>query len=94
MRLGEPLDLSGQGRVLQVLENLLAVAHDAVIAQVAEQNPRNEVTLLAITRDRRHDLVQVQIRCEGAILVLPPRPQGRRRLPAQQADEGTATFWR
>ena len=77
---GEALDLIEQGRVLQVLENLLAVAHGAGIVQLAEQNLRDEITLLALTRDRRHDLIQVQIPREGAILVLPARAQGRRRL--------------
>ena len=82
---GETLDLIEQGRVLQVLENLLAVAHGAGIVQMGVQDPRDEVTLLAITRDRRHDLVQVQIPREGAILVLLPGAPGRRRLLEQQA---------
>ena len=65
--LGKPLDLPEQGRVLQVLEHLLAVAHRTGVAQRAEQDPRDEITLLAITRDRRHDLVQVQVPRERAI---------------------------
>ena len=77
---GEALDFIEQGTVLQVLENLLAVAHGAGIAQTGVQDPRDEITLLTITRDHRHDLIQVQIPREGAILVLPPRAQGRRRL--------------
>ncbi len=62
------------------------------IAQVAVENGRDEVTLLAITRDRRHDLVEVQIRREGAILVLPVGAPGRRRLLEQQAEEVTTAF--
>ena len=37
---GEPLDRVEQGRVLQVLEDLLAVAHGAGIVQAAEQDRR------------------------------------------------------
>ena len=72
---GEALDLVEQGRVLQVLENLLAVAHGIDITQVAVENGRDEITLLAITRDRRHDLVEVQIRREGAISSCPSAPR-------------------
>jgi hypothetical protein len=92
--ISEALDLTEEGGVLQVPENLLAVAHGSGVAQVAEQNPRDEVTLLAITHDRRHHLVEVQIRREGAIFVLPPGVPGPRRLPGQQAGEVTTTFSR
>ena len=84
---GEALDLIEQGRVVQVPEDLLAVAHGVGIVQVAEQDLRDEVTLLAITGDRRHDLVEVQVRREGAIRVLLAGVPGRRRLPEQQAGE-------
>ncbi len=86
---GEALDFIEQGRVLQVPENLLAVAHGAGIVQLAEQNLRDEITLLTITRDRRHDLIQVQIPREGVILVLLAGARGRRRLGEQQAGEVT-----
>src|ERR1700677_5051899 len=55
----EALDLTEQGRVLQVLENLLAVPNGVGIAQVPEQRRRDEGMLLAITRDRRDNLVEV-----------------------------------
>ena len=81
----ETADLVEQGRVLQVLENLLAVANGAGIVQRGVQDPRDEVTLLAITRDGCHDLVQVQIPRVGTILVLHPVARGPRRLLEQQA---------
>ena len=64
---GKPLDLPEQGRVLQVLEHLLAVAHRIGVVQRCEQDPRDEIALLAVTCDRGHDLVQVQVPREGAI---------------------------
>ena len=56
-QVGEALDLIEQGRLFQVPENLLPVAHRVGIMQTGEQDPRDEVAFLAITRDRRHDLV-------------------------------------
>jgi hypothetical protein len=50
--------------------------------QGAEQDPGYQVALLAVTRDRRHDLVQVQVPREGAILVV---LSGPRRPGAQQS---------
>ena len=82
---GEALDRIEQGRVLQVLENLLAVAHGAGIAQTGVEDPGDEVTFLAITRDHRHDLVQVQIPRERAILVLLSCTPRRRAILGQQA---------
>lgn len=77
---GETLGLFEQGRVVQVLEDLLPVAHGIGITEMAEQDAGDQVALLAGTRDRRHDLVEVQIRGEGAILVLLPGGPGRLRL--------------
>ena len=84
---GKPLDRIQQARVLQVPEDLLPVAHRTGIAQTSVQDRGDEVTLLAITRDRRHDLVQVQIPRVGAIPGLVPSGPGRRRLFGQQAQE-------
>jgi hypothetical protein len=44
-----------------------------------------EVALLAVTRDRRHDLVQVQVPCEGAILAVLPGVPGRQPSGGQQS---------
>jgi hypothetical protein len=74
------VDLPEQGRVLQVLEHLLAVAHRIGVVQRCEQDPRDEIALLAVTRDRGHDLVQVQVPREGAIrgdIPGRPRPSGQ-----------------
>ena len=84
---GKLLDRIQQGRVLQVPEDLLPVAHRTGIAQTSVQDRGDEVTLLAIPRDRRHDLVQVQIPRVGAIPGLVPSGPGRRRLFGQQAQE-------
>ena len=89
---GEALDLIEQDRVVQVAEDLLAVAHGFGMVQVAEQNLRDEVTLLAITYDHRHDLVEVQVRREGAIRVLLAGGPGRPRRPEQQAGEMSTAF--
>ena len=89
---GKALDFIEQGRVVQVPENFLAVADGVGIVQVAEHDLRDEVTLLAITGDRGHDLVEVQVRREGAIRVLLAGGPGRRRLLEQQAGEMTTTF--
>jgi hypothetical protein len=91
---GEALDLVEQDRVVQVAEGLLAVAHGVGMVQVAEQNLRDKVTLLAITHDRRHDLVEVQVRREGAIRVLladGPGLAGGPRRPEQQAGKRSPT---
>ena len=89
---GEALDSIEQGRVVQVPENFLAVVHGVGIVQGAEQHLRDEVMLLAITRDRGYDLVEVQVRREEAIRVLPAGGPSRRRLLEQQAGKMTATF--
>jgi hypothetical protein len=60
--------------------------------QLAEQNLRDQVALFAITGDRRHDLVEVQVRCVGAIRLLLAGAVGRRCLRKQQAGEMTATI--
>ena len=70
------------------MEDLLAVAHDVGVAQMAEQGFRDEVTLFAISGDRRHYLVEVQVPLEGAIFVPlsgVPRPWN---LPEQKAGAG------
>ena len=54
---GKALDRIEQGRVLQVPEDLLAIAHRTGVVQASVQDCGDEVTLLAIPRDRRHDLV-------------------------------------
>jgi hypothetical protein len=64
---GEALDLIEQGRVLQVLENPLAVVHGVGIAQVAVENGGDEVTLPAITRDRRRRLLEQQAERPGHV---------------------------
>jgi len=77
---GKPLDLPEQGRVLQVMEHLPAVAHRIGVVQRCEQDPRDEIALLAVTRDRGHDLVQVQVPRKGAIrgdIPGRPRPSGQ-----------------
>jgi len=89
--LGEALDLREKGRVLQVLEHFLAVAHRAGVVQRREQNPRDEVALRAVARDRGHDLVQVQVPGEGAMQRLPaghtsPAARGTEQQPRQLHD--------
>jgi hypothetical protein len=61
---------------------------------MAEQDTGDEVTLLAVTRDRRHDLAKVQIRREGAILALLRDGPGRLRLLKQQARAAATTIQR
>jgi hypothetical protein len=90
----EALDLTEQGGLVQVPENLLAVAHGVGIVQVAEQHSRDQVALLAIPRDRRHDLVQVQVSGEWPIRALLGGAPGRRFPVKQQAGEIFRTFWR
>ena len=84
---GETLELVEHGGIVQVPEDLLAVTHGVGIVQVAEEDPGDEVTLLAITRDRRRYLVQVQVSGEGAICILLAGAVGWRRLLEQQAGE-------
>jgi len=60
--------------------------------QRAEQHLRDEVTFFAITGDRGDDLIEVQVRREGAIRVLIAGGPGRRRLPEQQAGKMTTAF--
>ena len=91
---GEALELIEQGKFLQVPENLLAVAHGVGIVQVAEQDSRDEVTLLAITRDRRHDLVRFRSDAKERSSSFPSAPWTARPLLEQQAEEVTTTFWR
>ena len=76
---GEPPDRTGQARVFQVLEDLLPVADRPSIVQRAEQDRGDEVMLLAITRDRRDDLIQVQIPRAGPIRILFRGSPGRLR---------------
>ena len=64
------------------MEHLPAVAHRIGVVQRCEQDPRDEIALLAVTRDRGHDLVQVQVPREGAIRCDIP---GRQR-PSAPAD--------
>ena len=81
----EALDLAEQGGVVQVAEDLLAVAHGVGVAQMTEQGFRYEVTLFAVPRDRRHHLVEVQVPREGAVFVPFPGFPRPRCLPEQQA---------
>ena len=82
--IGETLDLAEQGRVVQILKDLLPIAHGTGIAERVEQHAGDQIMLLTVTRDRCHDLVEVQIRREGAILVLLPDSRSRLRLLKQQ----------
>src|ERR1700733_12748330 len=84
--MGKPLDRLQQAGLLQVPEDLLAVAHRVRILQGPEQDRGDELTLLAVTRDRRDDLVQVQVPRVGMILVLLHGAQCNGRL-VQQAGE-------
>jgi hypothetical protein len=58
------------------------------------QDLRDQATLLAVTRDGGHDLIEVQIRREGAILGLLPGAGGRWRFRGQQTGKGTMACWR
>jgi hypothetical protein len=49
------------------------VAHGIGVAQIAEQDVRDQLALLTLPRDGRHNLVEVQIPREGVFLV-PGRP--------------------
>jgi hypothetical protein len=67
---------------------------------MAEQDLRDQLALLTLTRDSRHNLVEVQIPCERAILLvlLPPGivslpgQAGRRCRPEQQTGVGMPAF--
>jgi hypothetical protein len=67
---GEGRDVAEQGGILKILKNFLPVAHGVDVAQMAEQDLRDQLALVALTRDSRHNLVEVQIPCERAILLV------------------------
>jgi hypothetical protein len=50
----------------------VAVAHRIGVVQRCEQDPRDEIALLAVTRERGDDLVQVQVRAKERSVAISP----------------------